>query len=670
MKTKSLLYLLGLLISLLVACKHEIKQLPNSYLQRASIEEVTAQAGLSKVLRPSKDFGTFKQHVNDRSFHADIAYYEVILSYGAIEDPNPVFLLANAYIASNQQNYGIPYFDGLLARFELQMTDETRANYLSAYALLKASHAENIGVFSRIGWLNETFRILEEAKKLSPNNPLVHWASGIIYAQVPNFFGKKEMAIDHLEWLVKHPELEPTPGFYREVYHYLAKLHLEEGNRELADLFLSRSGYSDYEPKMLFFGWFSTTKEMGLLFAPTPSIEVIITGKVFALRGFGFSDLYFVVSDNGKELISIDAGTQPFSFKAGYEFLLKKYPNLPPLRNALITHAHWDHIGGYTYLKSLNHEVTLYGRENFHGTVDRVLKNHSYHQFRGVHFKEDWVSNYRPDSVIRGRTTINIGQSKIELIPVTGGETEDALLVHFPELELVFMGDALMPFYGEPWVEEGFIEEALDVMDIALDLYPKHILHGHIGITVLYKNQKQLRAYRNAYQWLVTETKKHLRNGFSAKDIIRLNLIPPGLQNDPEIFISFLSPRDHIIARLADHTVGIWQEEKSGKDPEGLDVITSVERGRLLELYLNLSGNQVAKMLRKMIDNGDNELALQMATAAEERYSNSHKIKKLKEEAADRLRSSVQFFDPFKFVTYTEIMGKEHHPIPLKENNN
>ncbi len=110
--------------------------------------------------------------------------------------------------------------------------------------------------------------------------------------------------------------------------------------------------------------------------------------------------------------------------------------------------------------------------------------------------------------------------------------------------------------------------------------------------------------------------------------------------------------------------VGIWQEDVTGKEPQGLDLITSVEYGRLLELYLGLSASEVEKALRRMLDGGDNELALQMAIAAEARYPNKAGITRLKEEAGDRLRSSVQYFDPFKFVTYTEMVGKEHQPIP------
>jgi len=58
-------------------------------------------------------------------------------------------------------------------------------------------------------------------------------------------------------------------------------------------------------------------------------------------------------------------------------------------------------------------------------------------------------------------------------------------------------------------------------------------------------------------------------------------------------------------------------------------------------------------------------LALQMAVAAEMRYTKNQKIKLLKEEAADKLRSDVQFFDPFKFATYTEIIHQEHKEIPI-----
>ena len=633
----------------------------------ATVEQRIVESGLSTSLAPTEPFEAFGKMDGDRSFHADIAFYEVVLSYGPMTDPRSLFLLTNAYIVTNQQEYGLAFLERLLKRYEAWMTTDVRAVHLSVYALLRASYAERVPIPGRIPWVLDTFDILEEAKRLSEENPLVRWSAGLIYAQVPGFFGKRDEAVAELLWLVERPELEPNPGFYREPYHFLSKLYAERGDAEAAQRYLKRSGYEDYEPHVLFMGWFATTREKGLRFAPTPWIEEIVEGRVFAVRGFGFSDLHFVVSDDREALISIDAGTQPYSMAAAHELLMERYPDLPALTTVLVTHAHWDHVGGSTYLRALEPAVTFYGRGNYQGTVDRTLRHHTYAQFRGAGFQDEWVSAYRPDITVDEVSDVTVGGTAFELIPVTGGETEDALLIHIPDLGVLFMGDALMPFYGEPWVEEGFMDAAMDTMDEALRREPEHILHGHVGITVLYGTSDQLEAYRGAYEWLVGEARKHLLRGYSAKDIIRLNLIPPGLQDEPEAFFGYVAPRDSIINRTADHMVGIWREDVSGKEPGGLDVLTSVEYGRLLELYLGLSAKEVARALRRMLDGGDNELALQMAVAAENRYSNDTSIARLKEEAADRLRSAAQYFDPFKFVTYTELIGKEHRPIPARD---
>ena len=116
--------------------------------------------------------------------------------------------------------------------------------------------------------------------------------------------------------------------------------------------------------------------------------------------------------------------------KAAHEFLKSKFPSLPPVTSLIVTHAHWDHIGGHTYLKSLDPNLKIYGRANFEGTVERAQRKHSYRQFRGAEFKHDWIESYRPDIAIRERTRITIGGTEIELIPVTGGETEDAMFAY------------------------------------------------------------------------------------------------------------------------------------------------------------------------------------------------------------------------------------------------
>ncbi len=150
------------------------------------------ETGLSTSLAPAETFRDFGKMEGDRSFHADIAFYEVVLSYGPISDPRPILLLTNAYIAANQQEYGISFLERLLRRHQNSMEDETRAVYLSAYALLRATYAERVPVPGRIFWVWDTFDILDEAKALAANHPLVRWSSGLIYAQVPGFFGKRD----------------------------------------------------------------------------------------------------------------------------------------------------------------------------------------------------------------------------------------------------------------------------------------------------------------------------------------------------------------------------------------------------------------------------------------------------------------------------------------------
>ena len=660
-------YLFAVTALVLAACAPtdhamDIDALPSGVVA----EERVIDAGLSVSLAPAEGFESFARFEDDRSFHSDIALYETVLSYGPVADPRPVFLLANNYIVANQQDIGIAFFERQLKRYENQMTDDQRAVYLAAYGLLRATYAEKVALPARIFWVRDTFKILEQAKSLgADNNPLPRWAAGIVYTQVPAFFGKRDLALEDLLWLAERPQLEPTPGFYREVYRHLSVIYDGKGDQAAAARYLKKSGYETYAPETLFSGWYSTTKEFGLLFSPTPWIEDIIPGRVFAVRGFGFSDLHFIVSENGEELISIDAATQPYSMEAGYAFLTAHRDNLPPLTTAIITHAHWDHIGGYTFLKSLNPNIKIYGRDNYHNLIhNRVLRNHAYKQFRGAGFEHEWVENYQPDIAISEATQIEIGGTAFSLTPVSGGETEDALLVHAPELGVLFMGDALMPFYGEPWVEEGDIDGAVAMMDAAIAMAPEKILHGHLGITAMYPTLKELRAWRGHYQWLVSETRRHISNGYSAKEIQRLNLVPPGLQNQPASLIGYLSPRDRLITRVADKMTGIWRENVTGQEPEGLDVITSIEYGRMLDLYLQLSARQVEMALGRMIDGGDNQLALQMAVAAEQRFPGNAGIKARKEEAANRLRSAAQFFDPFAFTTYTELMGVEHAPIP------
>ncbi|MBW4707471.1 MBL fold metallo-hydrolase [Roseobacter sp. YSTF-M11] len=629
----------------------------------------TRIAGLTTSLAPADGFAEFGDTGTDRSFHFEISFLETVLSYGPSDDARPVFLLANAYIIASQQNHGIAFFDRQLVQFGARMSDITRSSYLAAQSLLRATYADRVPLLKRISWVNATFRTLETAETLSGGkNPLVKWSAGLIYAQVPGIFGKREAAIDALNWLVDHPETEPTPGFFREAYRYLAELLTEDGDAQLVQMLRQKSGYHGQPPAVPFTGWFASSSDSGLLFAPTPWIEEVVPDRVFAIRGFGFSDFHFVVSANGANLISIDAGTQPFSAEAALAFLAEHRPDLPPLTHVLVTHAHWDHIGGQSHFRSLSPQPLFIGHDNFAHTI---AKNTSrvprYQQFRSRHWEDAWVASYQPDVAIRGATEMEIGGSIIRFVPTQGGETEDALLIEFPALGTLFMGDALMPFFGEPWEEEGSVDGAIESIDAALAMNPERILHGHYGITIIY-DAHQLPAFRDALAWLAEETRRHINVGYAAADVVKLNLIPPGIERHPEVFLGYLAAYEAAIGRIADSMTGIWQEDVTGQAPSGLDVVGSVEYGRMLVEYLDLSPREIATGLRNMLNGGDNALALKMAVAAVNADPANAAVRELRNEAADRLRSANQYFNPFKFATYTELRDTEHLPIPRHDN--
>ena len=60
-----------------------------------------------------------------------------------------------------------------------------------------------------------------------------------------------------------------------------------------------------------------------------------------------------------------------------------------------------------------------------------------------------------PDQLISEPTPLTIGSTELVLYPTPGGETTDALMVHLPASGVLFAGDVLMPYLGQPFAGEG-----------------------------------------------------------------------------------------------------------------------------------------------------------------------------------------------------------------------
>src|SRR5216117_3884149 len=199
----------------------------------------------------------------------------------------------------------------------------------------------------------------------------------------------------------------PARRLMREVYYQQAKLALADGDRAKAQDYLHHSGYKNFDRPITLTTPFSEDRATGHAFAPRRIAE-ILPGRVYVLSGFEFTEYYFVVSDDHRELIGIDAGTRPDSAKAAYEALQAYAPGLPELTTVFITHAHWDHIGGHAYFRSLNPNLRFYARSNYHEELVRELNAPGTlgKHFFGERFNLDEVRSFKPDVTVDRRTPL------------------------------------------------------------------------------------------------------------------------------------------------------------------------------------------------------------------------------------------------------------------------
>ena len=588
-------------------------------------------------------------------FRPDLAYLKALIRTGARTDPQLVFLLAAQYLNAGQTRSGIAFFEATLDRPGDALPAARRAVHMAALGLLRAVHTSKLTLFARPAWVSRTVEILEQAKKISDDRSFaVRWAAGIVYARLPGLFGKRKDAIRELEWTEANIDKAPHHGWLREVYFHLALAHKNEGNTDTARALLAKSGYPSFEKAVTLTTPYALDPKTGLVFA-TKRIREVVPGRVFTVSGYDFTESNFVISRNGAELIAIDAGTKPESVAAAYEALNRHHPNLPALTTVFITHAHWDHIGGHAFFRQLNPDVAIYARDNFAKEVAAAARApRAFRYFFGTNFSMKQVTSFKPDRLISDARTLTVGGTRVALIPVDGGETEDAMFIHLPELGVLYVGDFIMPYLGAPFLNEGSLDGLFAAIDTATALRPRYILHGHEPLTRLYDSSSVLSEMKQHLKWLKDETLNQLgRENANRAALHHLNLMPPGIGKSPKLQIPYLVMRENVINRLYDQFAGYWQT-----DLGGLDHLSAGEYGALLSRYLGITERRVTEAVAEMTERGDYELSARVIGWAETQYPNSAEIAALKTKTFRKLRERYQETNPFKFIIYSEVIGE------------
>jgi glyoxylase-like metal-dependent hydrolase (beta-lactamase superfamily II) len=449
----------------------------------------------------------------------------------------------------------------------------------------------------------------------------------------------------------------PHRNWLREVYTQLSALYDQRGDTTEADRYQTLSGVSAENDGPIFTTPFAEDPSYGHTFT-SRSIREVIPDTVYCLSGFEFTEYYFIVSANRHELIAIDAGTRSDSAREAYEALQAQVPALPMLTTVFVTHAHWDHVGGHQYFRSLNPTVRFYGRSNYQEELsyDALGNPEMLQRFFGVKFRLDDVLTYKPDILIDRPSDVVVGGTRFRLVPTRGGETSDALLVHMPDAGVLFVGDILMPYLGAPFVPEGSVDGLVEAIDQVSALKPRHLFHGHEPLTRIFSSTAMLNDLCAQLMWLRDEVLRAMKAGAERGVIQQANLIPPTLASSAsEVHLAYLVIRENMINRILQQNSGYWQNGL-----QGLDALTDADHGTALVDYFGLSDTQLANAAERMIRDGRHELAANYLRWGRTRLPDSPQLNESRRLAYLKLMDKYQEFNPFKLIVYS---GEINQPV-------
>ena len=521
-----------------------------------------------------------------------------------------------------------------------------RALFRALQATMQARVANDVPLLRRVAWVDDAIRKLDEGVAAEP--ALGRLARGLVFADLPSRFHKASQAIEDLDWCLEHRINLPL-GLDRGIYRGLAAAYRTLGDERRSQEWLGRAGLTSLDdsldPRVL--GDLSVDAARGFRFGGKRLVRE--AEGVYVAEGYDFANLAFIVAD--RFVVAIDAGTTEESARDAVAALRRI--TQAPIKYVILTHGHWDHVGGLSAV--LEPGGTVIARAGFPEELQRSKDYPGpFHWFFGTGTMR---LDVKPDRLITAPETLSEGGLDLALIPAKSGETSDALFIHDRKHDLLFVGDAFMPYVGAPFVAEGSPEGYLGAIAMVLDLHPRRLIHGHVPLTALL-TMEAMPGLRDAFGALYQRTLTAARAARPLADVLHDDFLPDSLREAPAAVQPYLITRDTFVQRLYAERAGYWQS-----NGDGIDTFTRAEWAAALDALGGGSDEAFARAAANLEARGDAALALQIADLGLVRHPSSKALRSQRERTLRTLREIHSQTNPFRFIVYSEWAGRGLDPV-------